>query len=332
MKFRNLRNLFYATFVFSVSIAMDGVANAATISGSMSEPFNYAPGTLFPNTGGTPNGGAGWNATGDGSQANTAGWGTNVQNNGNATGADRKATAGGLTFSATGYAAGTGNKLTLDSVTPASSESVSRTLGGQTIDAGTTYFSFLMRREADTLRTLNMAFFSGTTEKLTFGQIGAAVSGVLTGSNGKVALIYNNSNPAGIRASTVDMGLNVTHLIVGRIDWNTGSIPNPTFDKVTAWVDPTDVTSEAAAAAAQFYSNSEFDLTSLTFLRPFSGNAAATTPVTPANIGSYDEIRLGGTWASVTSTPAVPEPGSVALVLIGLLVYSGSGLRRKTTV
>src|SRR4051812_3007017 len=102
------------------------LAHATAIVGSMQEPFNYAAGTQFPTTGGTPNGGTGWNATGDASQANTAGWGTGNQNNGDAAGTSRTATAGGLTSGAIGYAAGTGNKLTLDSLTPNASESMSR--------------------------------------------------------------------------------------------------------------------------------------------------------------------------------------------------------------
>jgi hypothetical protein len=295
-------------------------AFAGAIVGSMSEPFNYDAGTLFPNTGGTPNGGTGWNTTGDFNQANTAGWGTGTQNNGAAAGTNRTATSPGLSYTATGYANGTGNKLTLDSVTPNSSESMSRLLGGQTIDSGSTYFSVLMRRDSDSLRTMNMAFFSlvGTTstEQLTVGQIGASVGGVLTGSNGKIALIYKNTNPGGIKPSTVDMGLGVTHLIIGRIDWNTDI--GGTLETVTAWVDPTDVTTELAAASAKFYTGTDFDLTNVSFVRPFTGNTAATTPSTPPVTGSYDEIRVGGTWDSVVN-PVVPEPASFALIGIGAL-------------
>jgi hypothetical protein len=310
----NLQRCFWTIICALTVFCSTQVALATAIVGSMQEPFDYAAGTLFPNTGGTPNGGTGWNLTGDGSQANTAGWGTGTQNNGAAAGTNRTATAGGLTFSATGYANNPStNKLTLDSLTPASSESMSRLLGGQTIDAGTTYFSVLMRKDNDTLRTMNLAFFSGTTEKLTVGQIGATVSGSLQGSNGKIAMIYNNSNPAGIHASTVDMGTGVTHLIIARVDWNTSAL----LETVTAWVDPTDVTTEAAAAAAQFYTGTDFDLTSLTFLRPFTGNQAAGPPIAVATVGSYDEMRVGGTWESVTSAVAVPEPSSIMLTTIG---------------
>jgi hypothetical protein len=313
------RTTFYSAFVVCVSIAMAGVTNAAIISGRMAENFDYSAGTQFPNTGGTPNGGVGWNATGDTSQANTAGWGTGNQNNGASAGTNRTATSPGLTYTATGYYPASGNKLTLDSVTPNASQSMSRNFGGQTIDSGTTYFSVLMRRENDTLRTMNLALFQlvGTTssEKLTVGQVGANVSNVFTGSNGKIAMIYTNSNPSGIRASNVDMGTGITHLIIGRIDWNTSAA----LETVTMWVDPTDVTTEAAAASAQFYTGTEFDLGQINYVRPFTGNAIATPTAVPATMGSYDEFRIGGTWASVTS---VPEPASMAMLAIAAFVLA----------
>jgi len=301
----------------------------------MQEPFNYAAGTLFPNAaanGTLPSGGTGWNSTGDASLANTGGWGTGNQNNGANTGANRTATAGGLTFGATGYAQGTGNKLTLDSVTPNSSESMSRDFGGQTIDSGSTYVSILMRRDNDTLRTMNLALFQliGTTstEKLTFGMIGGntGTPAAFTGSNGKVALVYNNSNPGGIRASGVDMGTGVTHLIVARIDWNTSAL----LETVTAWVDPTDVTTEAAALSAQFYSNTEFDLGQLNYVRPFTGASLTTPQAVPSTLGSYDEFRIGGTWASVTTAIPVPEPASILSGIVGVLGLGlGATARRR---
>ncbi len=320
------------TVGLSLVLASASIAGAATISGSMQEPFDYAAGTLFPNTGGTPIGGTGWNSTGNASLANTEGWGTGNQNNGAAAGTNRTATSPGLSYTATGYAAATGNKLTLDSLTPAASESMSRNFGGQTIDSGTTYFSVLMQRENDTLRTMNLALFSlvGTTssEKLTVGQIGATVSGSLQGSNGKIAVIYTNSNPAGIRASNVDMGTGVTHLIIGRIDWNTSAA----LETVTMWVDPTDVTTEAAAAVAQFYTGTEFDLGQLNYVRPFTGNQAAGPPIAVAAVGSYDEFRIGGTWESVTSQVAVPEPSSIAMAGAGGLAFLLTARRRLRSI
>jgi hypothetical protein len=155
--------------------------------------------------------------------------------------------------------------------------------------------------------------------------VGATVSGSLQGSNGKICVIYTNSNPSGIRASSVDMGTGITHLIIGRVDWNTST----TLETVTMWVDPTDVTTEAAAAAAQFYSGTEFDLTSFNFVRPFTGNQAAGPPVAVAAVGSYDEIRVGGTWDSVTKTTIIPEPATFALVsLVGMTLVNRRRIAR----
>ena len=192
-------------------------------------------------------------------------------------------------------------------------------LGGQTIDSGTTYFSFLINRNtANTNRTMNVAFFGGGTERFAVGQIGAAAGG----TNGNIGMIMNNSNPAGLvnSASPIAMGAGITHLIVGRIDWN--PIGNET---VAIWVDPTDVTTEALTGTI-YASTSGFELTSLTVVRPFAGNTV-TTPSLPAVSGNFDKIRIGGTWESVTSLPVLPEPGTMALMS---MAFAGlAGIRRR---
>ena len=289
---------------------------AAAVSGAMHEPFDYAAGTQFTNPS-TLNGGQGWNLSGDIS-ANAAGatWGASLSA-GNAI--YRTATAPGLTYSATGYLPVSGNKLTLDAVTANQTQNVGRALGGQTIDAGTTYFSLLMSKNNDTIRTINLAFFNGTTEQFAVGQIGAAAGN----SAGNIALLMNNSNPGGLvqNATTpIAMGVGVTHLIIGRVDWN--AVGNET---VSLWVDPADVTTEAAAGAT-YVSTSGFNMTALTAIRPFVGNTVAGPPSIPAVSANFDEFRLGGSWESVTSLPVpVPEPSSLALAGLGGLAV----LRRR---
>lgn len=287
-----------------VTLAWAAGASAAAISGSMQEPFEYAGDTLFPNTS-TLNGGQGWNATGTlAANAAVSNWGS-VLNGGDAAGTFRTATTPGLTHSAAGYLNGTGSKLTLDAATPNATQNIGRQLGGQVIDAGTTYFSLLMSKNTDTIRTINMSFHGpDNAERFAIGQIGTAAGN----TDGNIALLMNNSNPAGLvqAASPIAMGVGVTHLILGRIDWNAAG-----FETVTLWVDPADVTTEAAAGAP-YASTSAFELTSIAAVRPFTGNTAGAFNAVSAN---FDEIRLGGTWASV-ATARVPEPASIALAAI----------------
>ena len=291
--------------------------HAAGIYGSMQEPFDYPDTTQFIN-GSTLNGGQGWNTAGNLDANNAiANWGA-VLNAGNPL--YRTATTPGLTFAATGYMPGTGNRLTLDAATPNQTQNVGRNLGGQTIDSGTTYFSLLMSKNNDTIRTVNWAFFNGNSERFAIGQIGATAGN----SGGNIALLMNNLNPTGLiqGANPIAMGVGITHLLIGRIDWNATG-----FETVTLWVDPTDVTTEGAAGAA-YASTSAFELTGINAVRPFVGNNATVGggPVTGIS-ANFDEFRLGGSWESVTSLAVVPEPTSAAL--LGLGGVSLLALRRR---
>ncbi|HYG23697.1 MAG TPA: PEP-CTERM sorting domain-containing protein [Verrucomicrobiae bacterium] len=289
-------------------IAAGHSVSGAALSGSMSESFDYGAGTQVPNAS-TLNGGTGWNLNGDGG-ANAAGANWGAANNGGAP-EWRTVTSPGLTYNTIGYVNGGGNKLTLDASGNNVNQNVGRNFGGQTIDSGTTYFSLLMAKNIDSLRTINFAFFNGTTERFAVGQIGAAAGN----SGGNIALLMNNQNPAGLiqnATSPVAMGVDVTHLLIGRIDWNPDG-----FETVSLWVDPANVTSEGAAGAA-YLSTSGFELTALTGIRPFVGNLGGGFPAVSAD---FDEIRLGTTWAAV-----VPEPATGTLLGLGALALA---FRRK---
>src|SRR5690349_5676568 len=137
------RSLCLGAVVCSVLIGVPQLASAAAITGAMYEPFADYGTTTFNNV--TPpstsqNGGAGWNTAGSGLVANDTGasWGTLLT-----AGSLRTVTSPGLTYSATNYLAPTGNKLTLDANSTNATQNIGRTIGGQTVDAGTTYFSLL---------------------------------------------------------------------------------------------------------------------------------------------------------------------------------------------
>jgi hypothetical protein len=304
----NLQRCFWASACALGILCATQASHAAAIVGSMQEAFDYPDTTQFVNSS-TLNGGQGWNATGT-TAPNDAGanWGS-ILNAGNAI--YRTATAPGLSYSATGYLPASGNRLTLDGATANQTQNTGRTLGGQTIDTGSTYFSLLMSKNNDTIRTMNWAFFNGTSERFAVGMIGATAGNTA----GNIGLLMNNSNPGGLVQSgtPIAMGLGITHLLVGRIDWNAGG-----FETVSLWVDPSDVTTEGAAGAI-YASTSAFELTAITAVRPFAGNNATVggNPVTGV-IANFDEFRIGGTWESVTSLTPVPEPTTGALVALGL--------------
>jgi hypothetical protein len=203
------------------------------------------------------------------------------------------------------------------------------------VDSGTFYFSYLTDKNNDTMRTTSLTFFGpsvGTTapgnvpERLAIGQIG---TGTATNAmtNGNLGLFFNNSQPGGVvnAATPIPYGVGVTHLIIGKVEWNpTGN------ETVTLWVDPTDVTSEAAAGTPYIVNNG-FELTSFNSVRLFSGNEAAAVgaphnhPIKPPVSADYDEIRIGNSWANVTTI--VPEPTGFVLSLVCLAGLAS--LRRR---
>jgi hypothetical protein len=326
-----LSRSFFGATVFSIAIGSAQLASAAVISGAMYEPFAYAAGTQFtaPPANGN-NGGVGWNTTGSFALPNpvTSQWGD--PSAGNASGitagsaANKTASSPTLSHAGTlGYPlTGQGNRFRLDAAngTPTNqTQNMGRALGGQTIDAGTTYFSVLMSKEVDTIRTMNLAFMGGSaTERMAVGMIGANAGN----SNGNIALLMNNSNPGGLVQSATPIAMPNTAiagtqaaLIIGKIVWNAAG-----FEDVSIWVNPLDATSEAAAGAA-YASTSAFELTSINAIRPFAGNNA-NAPLN-AITANFDEFRIGGSWASVTTDPLpiIPEPCSLALAcLAGVLL------------
>ena len=312
------------------------LAQAASMVGSIYEPFDYTVGTQVL-AASNLNGGKGWNANGDfNANAATANWGNAAALP--AVSGSAHPVVAGLSYTATGYPAATGNAARMDaSAVPGTTQNVSRTFI-QSVDSGTTYFSFLINKKNDTTRTTSLAFFGtsvGTVapttqvERMSIGQIGATGANSVT-TNGNFGLLMNNSNnstttPVGVlnAASPIALGVNQTHLVVGKIEWNVGAANlfgaiAGFNEQVSIWVDPTDVTSEGAMGAAYLTSNL-FELTNINTIRLFAGNTAAAANGNPERVAvstDFDEIRVAGTFAEAINA-TTPEPGGFALLALG---------------
>lgn len=294
---KNINGSLRLTAVVLSSLA--GHASAAAIIGNAYEGFNgYTSGATVTGL----NLGTGFNLNGS-SGANTAAW-----RNGAASPNNPTISATTLSFSSTGYAAGTGDKMVVNASTATSQ--VFRGLG-QVVDSGTMYFSYLTQKTTASNRSLNVAFFDTQTatsvEKFSFGQAGSA-TGTGNNSNGNFALALDNGATLLTGGTAYGTG---THLVIGRIDFNFSAA----LDRLTFYLDPGDVTSEAALTPyIQTTAANSINITSFGSFRPFAGFSAATpAPVNPSVSGAFDEFRFGATFASV-----VPEPSSALLLVSGL--------------
>jgi len=334
-----LRSSFCAIIAVSIFFASSQFAVAGTMVGGAYEPFDYPSGTAIIQAN-SLNNGAGWNTAGNPNAANDADacWGDAIALPA-AAGANKTVQTPSLSYAATGYPASLGGKALIDANTPNSTNNVSRNFK-QTVDAGTFWFSYLTDRNNDTHRTTSLAFFGAangvsgqpgnTPERFSIGQIGTGTAGNVN-TTGNFALLMNNTNPANVTqsATPINYGTNVTHLVVGRVEFNNGAANVQNFnDTVTVWIDPTDVTSVAALGTPNLQT-SAFELTSFHSIRLFSGNQAAAVdgaPIKVAVSADFDEIRIGATLQDAITT--VPEPTSLLLAAIGAMLC-GCGARRR---
>lgn len=167
-----------------------------------------------------------------------------------------------------------------------------------------TYISFLFDRQAGS-RYFGLELRDGGSQT------------VFVGSNSG-ASNYTLSGPV-----SLDSGVPVTAdpaLLVVRIDSPTGG----SNDSISLFVNPTPGGPEPTAdATATGLNVDSFDLISLAAGFTSGSNTTAT--------GFIDEIRIGSTFASVTPA-AVPEPSTLALLLISAATLQGPLARRRRAV
>ena len=310
--------------------ALLGSASAfgAAYVGSAYEGFDYTPsGTQIATSAGF-NGGTGWNATGDSGQANTTTWGVL------ASGTIRNIHTTGLDYSGPGYPGETGLSATVAG-TGSAGANVGRDFG-QSVDSGTFYFSYLTQKTVDTVRTLNLSFFSGTNERLAIGQIAnnlnlrnpdGSVDGTTTPNQGHFAALVSNSqnnaafNGDNTSATPVSYALGTTFLVVGKIEFGYAS---GVEDKLTLYINPSSLTDEGLVTPYLEVSVNDFG--SISAFRIFAGGNQTSPSVFNASGGIFDEIRLSTTYTGVTG--AIPEPSSFA-ALAGLAGLAFAATRRR---
>ncbi len=194
-----------------------------------------------------------------------------------------------------------GNKLTLDGT--GGNAEISRSLSSTPIDAGTFYFGFLLNKQNVTERTLNMAFFDGGTERFAVGQFNT--------SGGNLAMNVGGTLFTGDTAFTSGTTF---HLVV-KIEFNVGGGTN---DRVSLFVNP-----GSTEPGVAYLSTQASNISGLNAIRPFAGGTSGSIP---AAIGSFDELRVGTSFADVS---AIPEPASfAALAGLGVLGLAASRRRR----
>ena len=293
----------------AIVLTSAAAASAASYSGSAHDGFDYSVGTTI-NVANALNGGTGWNGTGNPALPNSSvPWGLTVPNNN--TGNGITVGAGSLSY---GSLSTSGGRAVLNGTT---TTAIGR-LFDQNVDSGTFYFSFLMQKTVETERTLNVSFFShadgtGTpNERFAIGQIGGGAND----SDGNFAVLVSNSgtdNGLKFASSPVALGLNTTHLVVGRLDFNVSGVT----DMLSLFIDPS-LGSEPLTP----YMTVQTDFQVVRGFRMFGG--AASGAFTPAAQGEFDEFRFGTAWTDVTP---VPEPGTFAL-MSGCLALWAVGRRK----
>ncbi|MBP6863679.1 MAG: PEP-CTERM sorting domain-containing protein [Candidatus Didemnitutus sp.] len=207
-------------------------------------------------------------------------------------------------LSVTGLAASTGSSASLpggnfkEAVLPFTTTPVS---------SGTIFYSFAFKLSSlPTATTYSFGLNSNTNFASTIW-LQASGGGYQIG-------LSNRSNSTPAYDSTV-FATGTTVFIVGSYEFVSGTAN----DVSKLWINPASATfDDLAVPSAALTSTGGTDMTSINsfLIRGASGSPA----------GTFDELRIGTTWASVTP---VPEPSTYAAIL-GALALAGVVLRRRS--
>ena len=189
---------------------------------------------------------------------------------------------------------------------------MSTILGGNTVLGTNTYYISLMM-QVSTLATNNYRAFELESQfnNRNF-QFGAAAD---TGSINWGMRVTTASSTYITNVSTVTAVTNQTVFAVMKLRYSSAA----NDDSVDLWVNPSDLSSEAGST--NFVTISGFD-----FLHNSAKNISLAS-FTGTGSASWDEMRVGTTWADVTP---VPEPSTYALLGLSGLALAAYRLRRRS--
>lgn len=245
---------------------------------------------------------------------------------------------GGLTYNGAGglTVPGGSKALQLNSASSASNSN-SATVGFASTSGQTLYFSFTFsyfNLAADTSTDFFRLQFANSTSLTSTNYLGVQLSGgtgnntqTQTGFGARARTDAGDSGrvaPATNQYIAVDNNTSpVVYLVAGQLTWNA---TKGGYDSITMWLNPT--TTQAPPSAASEYFNTVTattagSLSTLSTLVFQSGNTAGNLDA--GDLLGLDNIRLANTWGEIA---AVPEPSTVALVLLGLTVVL-YGFRRN---
>jgi hypothetical protein len=220
-------------------------------------------------------------------------------------------------------------------------------IGGE---GNTTWYSFIGQRQGERTdpantdwpdnpypRGANLALFTvvgdpSDDELLAVGNSSSSIDNTWSlapgGSGGNREGAYDPAGglPGGgpENAGAATFPLDQTEWAVVRIDHHDG------MDDLYVWLSPDPATepsiSEADASLLATDPNNTDDLDLLGAVRAFTGAGRndGTTAYQPATVLLLDEIRIGTTYADMSSTTVVPEPAS--MLLTGVCGLAGVGL------
>ena len=188
-----------------------------------------------------------------------------------------------------------------------------------TVSNGTLYASLLLNVQtspsASDPNGPNRLF--AKMDSSTTGTGGSSMAGIWLTSNNTLAL-SKSSNTAPSADTGVEVGTNTTHLLVLRYTWN----PDVGDDEVALWVDPPAGSlnaPEGSVPAPTLTTVSGNDVTSLSSFYFYHIGSEVVASM------FLDEVRLGTTWAEVTSTQALCVAASIATPPASQTVNEGIG-------